>query len=79
MKGGKKLSKRGIIPKPEMNDHILIYVTTLLLIIHDLNSAMAVLFRLYRIKGGTNHVSLDIYPGMKKKVVFSPSHFFLDN
>ena len=38
---------------------------------------MTVLFRPYRIKGGTNHVSLDIYPGMKKKVVFSPPHFFL--
>ena len=29
---GKKLSKRGITPKPEMNYRILIYVTTLLLI-----------------------------------------------
>ena len=34
--------------------------------------------RPYRVKGGTNEVSLDIYPRMRK-VIFFPVHFFLDN
>ena len=32
MKGSEKWVKRDIIPKPEMNYHILVYVTTLLLV-----------------------------------------------
>lgn len=33
--------------------------------------------RPYRVKGGPNDVSLDIYPNVRKKVVYPP-HFFLD-
>ena len=39
---------------------------------------MTVPVRPYRVKGGTNDVSLDMYPKMRKKVVFSPPHFFFD-
>ena len=39
---------------------------------------MTVLVKPYRAKGGTNDVSLDICPRMRKKVVFSPPHFFFD-
>ena len=45
---------------------------------YDLNSAMTVLVRPYRAKGGTNDVSLDVYPKMRMKVVFSPPHSFFD-
>ena len=31
--------------------------------------------RRYRVKGGTNDVSLNVYPKMRKKVVFSPPRF----
>ena len=37
---------------------------------------MTVLGRPYRAKGGTNDINLAIYPRMRKKVVFSPPHFF---
>ena len=39
---------------------------------------MTIPVRIYCVKGGTNDVSLDIYPQMRKKVVFSPPHFFFD-
>ena len=39
---------------------------------------MTVSVKPYRVKGGTNHVKLDIYPKMKKKVLFSPLHHFFD-
>ena len=39
---------------------------------------MTVLVRPYRVKGGTNDVSLDVYPKMRKKVVLSPPHLFFD-
>ena len=39
---------------------------------------MPVLVRPYRVKGGTNHVNLDVYLKMRKKVIFSPPHFFFD-
>ena len=35
--------------------------------------------RPYRVTGGTNDVSLDVCPRMRKKVVFSPAHFFLED
>ena len=38
---------------------------------------MSVPVRPYRVKGGTNDVSLDVYPRMMKKVVFSPTQFFV--
>ena len=39
---------------------------------------MTVLVRPYWVRGGTNDVSLDICPRMKKKMVFSFSYFFFD-
>ena len=72
--------KGDVIQKPEMNYHILVYVTVPLLICntYDLNSSMTVPVEPYRVKGETNDVSLDVYPKMRKKVVFSPPYFFLD-
>ena len=40
---------------------------------------MTVLVRRYRVKGGTNDVSLDIYPRVRKKMIFSPPYFCFDN
>ena len=39
---------------------------------------MRVPVKSYSVKGGTNDVSLDVCPRMRKKVVFSPSHFSFD-
>lgn len=39
---------------------------------------MTVPVRPQRVKGGTNDVSLDIYPNVRKEVVYSPPHCFLD-
>ena len=39
---------------------------------------MTVPVRPYRVKGGTNNVSLDVCPRMRKKVVFSHPHFLFD-
>ena len=39
---------------------------------------MTVPFRPCRVKGGANDVNLDICPRTRKKVVFSPLHFYFD-
>jgi len=38
---------------------------------------VTVLVRSYRVKGETNDVNLDVYPKMRKMVVFSSAHFSL--
>ena len=71
-----------ITQKPEMIQHILAYVTTLLLI---WMSAMTVLIWLYGIKypltwykGRANDISLTSTQRTRKKAVFSPSPLSLD-
>ena len=54
------------------------YVTILLLIHTSFKYTMTILVRPYWDKGGTNDVSLDIWPQKRKSVVFYPSHFFYD-
>ena len=68
-----------LIMKAETNYHILIYVTTLMLIyIYDLNRTVTVSDH----KGSKEELMMkaliDIYPRMRKKVVLSPPYFFFD-
>ena len=59
--------------KPELNHHMLVYVTILCQLTSYLNSTTTVPVRPYRLKGGTNDVSLDAYLKMRNKTVFSPT------
>ena len=70
VKGERNEVKGDIIPKPEMNYPILVCYHPFANI-HDLNSTMTVPVKSYRAKGGTNDVSLDICPMMRKQVIFS--------
>ena len=70
VKGERNKVKGDIIPKPEMNYPILVRYHPFANI-HDLNSTMTVPVKSYRAKGGTNDVSLDICPMMRKQVIFS--------
>ena len=40
---------------------------------------MTVPVKPFKVKGGTEGVSLDVYPKMRKKVVFTPPHFFFNS
>ena len=70
VKGERNEVKGDIIPKPEMNYPILVCYHPFG-DIHDLNSTMTVPVESYRAKGGTNDISLDICPVMRKKVILS--------
>lgn len=62
-----------IILKPELNHHMLVYVTILCQHTSYLNSTTTVPVRPYRLKGGTNDVSLDVYPlGKEDGLLLSP-------
>ena len=71
VKGERNEVKGDIIPKPEMNYPILVCYHSFANI-HDLNSTMAVPVKSHRAKGGSNDVSLDICPMMRKKVISLP-------